>query len=108
MALDDALRNEQAEPDASAIILCQLDETIEHRLQLVVGNAFPCVADAIDNVFINALEAYDDGPLGGGELQCVAQKIAEDLKDSRGIKGNRWHRWRNLRGQRDPALKASV
>ena len=42
-----------------------------------------CIADTTNNVVINVVEANDDGPLSGGELQRVAQKIAEHLKDAR-------------------------
>jgi len=78
MTLDNALGNEQTESHAPAIILGQLHEALKNRFQLIIGNAFSSVADATDNVVINVLEAYDDGALSGGELQCIAQKIADE------------------------------
>ena len=53
MTLDDALGNEQTESNAPAIIFCQLDEAVKNRFQLIIGNAFACVADATDNVVID-------------------------------------------------------
>lgn len=61
MALDTALGNEQPEPHAWSIILGQLHEAVKHRFQLIVGNAFSCVADATDHVVVDVLEPYDDG-----------------------------------------------
>ena len=72
MTLDNALGNEQTESHAPAIILCQLDEAIKNRFQLIVRNSFACVADATHNVLLNPLEAYDDGALSAGKLQCIA------------------------------------
>jgi hypothetical protein len=88
MTLDDALGNEQAEANAPTIIFRQLDETVEHRLQLVVWNAVPCVADGTHHVVIDAFEAYDDRALSARKFQRVAQKIAEHLKNARRIKRN--------------------
>ena len=79
MTLDNALGNEQTESHAPAIIFFQLDETVKNRFNLIIGNAFACVADATDNVLINVLEAYDDGALSGRQLQRLAQKIAQLL-----------------------------
>jgi hypothetical protein len=45
MTLHDALGNQETESNATAIIFCQLDETIENGFQLVVGNAFAGVAN---------------------------------------------------------------
>src|SRR4051812_23245268 len=96
MTFDDALGDEQAEPDAPAIVFRQLDEAVKHRLQLIVGNAFPCVADAVDNVAINVVEPDDDRALSRRELQRVAQKIAEHLKNSRSIERNRGDAWHDV------------
>ena len=91
MALDNAFGNEQTESHAPVIIFCQLDEAVKNRFQLIIGNAFACVADATHNVLIDVIKAYHDGALSGGKLECVAQKIAEHLKDPRSIKRNRRH-----------------
>ncbi len=85
MTLDDALGNEQTESHTPAVVFRQLDEALEHGFQLMNRNAFTGVADAIHNVVVNLLEAHDDGALRGGELECIAQKVAQHLKDARGI-----------------------
>ena len=77
-------------PDTPAIVLFQLGRTVKNGFALFIRNAFACIADK-NNVVINVVEANDDGPLSGGELQRVVQKITEHLKDARPIKGDRRH-----------------
>jgi hypothetical protein len=67
------------------IVFCQLDETVEHRFQPVVGNTLTAVADGTDNVITDVLETYDDRAVSGGTFEGVAQQTAEHLKDPRRI-----------------------
>src|SRR4051812_8722057 len=79
VSLDDALGNKQSEADTAAIVLCQLNKAVKHRLQLVVWNAFACVAHTTDDVAVHKAEAHDHAPLCRRELEGVAQQIAEHL-----------------------------
>ena len=77
VSLDDALRNVETEPHASSIALCDLQEALQHGLQMVGADAGACVADGEPDRILDTLDTDDDLSACGCELEGVAEEVRE-------------------------------
>src|SRR3954463_10253535 len=75
MPLDDALRNVQAESYTAAIVPRHLEEPAEHRFQLVGRDADAGIAHRKSQIVSDVLDRDRDCPIGGSELQRIAQEV---------------------------------
>src|SRR3954463_3971180 len=72
--LDDALRNVQTESYTAAIVPGDLQEPAEDRFQLVGRNADAGIAHRKSELVSEVLDRDGDCPIGGSELQRIAQE----------------------------------
>jgi len=98
--LHNAFGDIQAQSDTPSIILCDLNEPIEDRFQLVLGNPRTRIVDTEENLFAALFDAHDHPTAGGRELDRVVQEVAEHLKNPCGIERDGRQRWHDLRHQR--------
>ena len=83
MLLHDELGD--VEPHASSIVRLVQAEPLEHRVQLVGGNAHSRVSDGETNVIAGAFDANGDFPAWRRELDRVAHQTGKHLENAHRI-----------------------
>src|SRR3954469_16331225 len=86
VTLHNSFGDVETESNPSSIIRGHLKKPHEHGLQLVRRNADPSVTDREANLVSDAFHVNDNPPLRRRELDGIAEKIGQHLKNPRGIK----------------------
>ena len=83
VALHNGLGDIETESDASSIILGHLKTSHEHCFQFVGGDSDADVTDREANLVSEAFDVNENSPASRRELDRIAQKIGEHLKNPR-------------------------
>ena len=83
VALHNGLGDVETESDTSPVILDHLNKPHEHGFQFVGGDSDAGVTDREANLVSDAFDVNDDSPVSRRELDRIAQKIGEHLKNPR-------------------------
>src|SRR5450432_3944588 len=100
VSLNNALGDVETEPNASSVVLVDLDVRLEDRSKLVVRNSAARVAHGKAHLLTGAADADDDEPVGRSELNCVRKQVDENLKYPRCVERDRRQWLRDLRDER--------
>src|SRR5688500_389477 len=79
--VDNTARDEQAQPEATAIVLVNLREPLEHRFDSIGRDARALVAYRDLHLIVDALGAQQDAGAARAELDRVTNQVAEHLEE---------------------------
>ena len=83
VTLHNGLGDVETESDTSSVILGHLKKPHEHGVQFVGGDSDAGVTDRKANLVSEAFDVNDNSPVSRRELDRIAQKIGEHLKNPR-------------------------